>query len=205
MARVVVLGGTFNPLSRAHDLILRKAKERIGARKALLLPTGDGFLTSWKKFDSSSILPSKLRMDILKIYAKRHKDVFIEDMEIVGETNCTFESLRRLKKKDPLDRFYFVLGSEKIDEILTWKEAGKLLSENQFLMVRRNGDDLSSLRNHEAFRLYPNHFSFLDPGAESQEISSTKIRRLLQKGDFDSMREWTFSYVIEKLKEATRR
>ena len=123
MSRIVVLGGTFNPLSKAHDLILREGMRKVGAKKALLLPTGDGFLLSWKKYDSASILPTKLRMSILKEYVRRHKDILLDDMEIVGKSKHTVTSLRLLRGKYPKDQFYFLLGSEKIDEILTWKDA----------------------------------------------------------------------------------
>lgn len=201
MGRLVLLGGTFNPLSKAHDRILRFAKRKAGAKTAILLPTADTFLTSWKGFKESDILPLKTRLRILKRYCHRHKDTLLETIEAEGKTSSTYDSLRFLKGKYPGQEIFFIMGSEKIPELNRWHESERLLLENHFLVMRRHDDDIPSLLLLPPIRKYQSHFHFLNAGEDIQEISSTKIREALKKKDMKTVGELTFSYVIDILKE----
>lgn len=202
MDRIVLLGGTFNPLSKAHDRVLQTAKRKIGADKAILLPASDGFLHSWKKFDSKEIIPMEIRMKILKAYCKRHRNTLLETIEVGGITTNTYDSLSYLKKKYRTNRLYFLLGTEKATEIQTWHESEKLLAENLFIMVRRHDDDLNAIRNIPVIWKNRERFLFMDVGEETQEISSTRIREALLEKKPTIAAELTFSYVMRILQEA---
>ncbi len=201
MDRIVLLGGTFNPLSRAHDRILRLAKEKTGSDKAILLPAADSFLKSWKGFDTDEILPVQTRLKILKAYCKRHRNTFLETIETERKTTCTYDSLVYLKKKFRTNSIFFVMGTEKAEELGRWKNADALLSENRFVMVRRNEDDLKTVIEKENIKKHLQNFRFIDAGKETQDISSTRIRMALHRKDWKTVEALTFSYVVKILKE----
>ena len=201
MDRIVLLGGTFNPLSKAHDRILRFAKSKTDAREAILLPAPDTFMNSWKGFEESDILPLKTRLKILDKYCQRHKDTLLETIEVDGKTHSTYESLNYLKEKYETKIIYFVLGTEKISELNRWHESDRLLSENRFLMMRRHNDDMKAILANPLVIQYRQNFRFLDAGEDIQEISSTRIREALRHKDMKTIKALTFSYVVDILKE----
>ena len=201
MDKIVLLGGTFNPLSKAHDRILQASKRLVKANKAILLPTADGFLKTWKGFDANEILPLETRLKILREYCRRHKNTLLETIEVDHKTSFTVDSLDYLKRKYNTTELFFVLGTEKAKELDRWHDSQKLLSANQFIMVRRHDDNLDSIAKEPTIRNYKKHFLFLDVGESTQEISSTLIREAIVKEDISSMKKLTYNYVIDILKE----
>lgn len=201
MPRIVVLGGTFNPMSKAHGSVLQESRRAVGADKALLLPAPDAFLHSWKRFDDKQILPLRTRLRILERYCQRHRDTFVEYIEVDKKSRYTYDSLQLLKEKYRTAELYFVVGSEKAAEMDRWHEGERLLAENKFVLCRRNDDDLEALLAIEAIARNRRNFHFLRLGEETQNISSTRIRKAIAEKDRTTIRDLTYSYVVDILKE----
>ena len=112
MDKIVLLGGTFNPLSKAHDRILQASKRLVKANKAILLPTADGFLKTWKGFDANEILPLETRLKILREYCRRHKNTLLETIEVDHKTSFTVDSLDYLKE-NTIPRSFSLFSGQK--------------------------------------------------------------------------------------------
>lgn len=200
MSKCVVLGGTFNPLSKAHIYILKNAYKKLHADKMILLPTSDVFLNSWKKYDKNNILPISLREDILNEFALRNKNVIIENCEVNKLTYKTYDSLTYIKNKYGFTEIYFICGSEKLPELGLWYRIDDLLNEFKFVVYKRNNDDISSLiKNNKYVTNHFDNFVFFNSKMSLQEVSSTKIRENINNKK-DVLQKYTYKYIINILR-----
>lgn len=199
---IVVFGGTFNPLSKAHGDILKLVGKKIDASKLILLPTDCSFLKEWKNFDSSSILSTSLRLEILEEFKKHNKNVEISKIEIEKITSKTYLSLKYLQNEYKDYNLYFIVGSEKLNELERWYEIDNLLKEFKIVVVRRNNSNLDLLiKNNKLIEKYKDSFIFYNSKKYYQDISSTKIRELIKENKFEELNEYTYNYVIKILKK----
>ena len=200
--KVVVLGGTFNPLSRAHGDLINSLIDQFDATKGILLPTGDDFFCSWKHFNKESILPASLRLKILEEFVKRNKKVELELVEFNGKSHKTYDSLSYLKHKYPDKEILFAFGSEKADELERWYRIDEILTNYKIILIRRNFDDIDKLLEENNFlNKYKNSFLVVNSSDALQDISSTKIRNALIKKDEEELKTLTYDYVIDILKK----
>lgn len=199
---IVIFGGTFNPLSKAHGDILKLVAKKLNAYKLILLPTDTSFLKEWKNYNSLNILSTSLRLEILNEFKTRNKNVEISTIEIEKLTSKTYLSLKYLQNIYKDSNLYFILGSEKLNELERWYEIDNLLKEFKIVVVKRNNDDIDSLiKDTKLVNKYKDRFIFFDSKKEYQEISSTKIRELINQNKFNDLNQYTYNYVIKILKK----
>ena len=198
---IVVFGGTFNPLSKAHGQILKEVGKKVDASKLILVPTDCSFLKSWKNFSSNQILSTSLRLQILDEFKKHNKNVEISKVEIDKISSKTYTTLKYLKQKNPSSNIYFIMGSEKLNELGKWYKIDDLLLEFKIVIVKRNNDDISLLnKDNEYYNKYKDSFIFYNSKDEYQNISSTKIRELINSKDYDNLNKYTYNYIVRILK-----
>ncbi len=200
--RIVVFGGTFNPLSRAHGDLIRYLVKHLKCEKGILLPTGNVFFHSWKNFQEKEIIPLSIRLEILNEYKKRNKNIDIELIEVEGKTYKTYDSLTYLKEKYPGYKILFAFGSEKADELDRWYRIEDILKEFKIVLIRRNFDNLDQLFNEkDIFKNFKDSYILVDSKDSLQDISSTKIREAIKRKDKESLKKLTYTYVINLLEK----
>ena len=199
--QILIFGGTFNPLSRAHGDLIRYLKRIFKPEKVIILPTGNGFFHSRKHFDENSILPLDLRLKILNEYKKRNKNIEIELIEVEGITSKTYDSLNYLQSKYPDYELLFCFGTEKADELVRWYKIEELLEKYRIVLIRRNFDDFGNLfMGNEFLKKHKEDFILVDSKDDLQDISSTKIREAIKNKDINELKKLTYVYVIDILK-----
>jgi nicotinate-nucleotide adenylyltransferase len=118
----------------------------------------------------------------------------VSDMEIALKgPSYTVDTLRSLSRSFD-DQTFFIMGTDSLKEIYTWKDHEKLFALSHFIVVRRPGTDFETawsevprdVRTH--FTRQGDHFlhsasTMLVPSkVEGLDISSTRIRTLLKEG-----------------------
>lgn len=201
MNKLIVFGGTFNPLTYAHDEVINLAKKYFNEESVVILPSSDKFFYTWKNYDNSMILPTKLRIEILKEYSNKNNDL-LSLIEVEGKTFKTIESIRELKKQYNKNECYFLLGSEKIKEVHTWFLSDELIKESFLVFFKRNNDDIEKeLEKSDFIKANLNRCIFInDTSLKYQECSSTKLRELIKNNDYNSAKEMTFDYILRKIR-----
>lgn len=160
---LIVFGGSFNPFSKAHGILINLLKRRFKEAKIILLPSSDEFMIEKKHFEKEDILPLKIRLNILKIFKKRNKRVEIDLAEINNPTFKTYDSLIYLKKKYPDKEIFFALGSEKLANLEKWYKIDELLKNFKFIILKRGDEDFSAFnRSSNLYLKYPNSFIFFN-------------------------------------------
>ena len=160
-----ILGGIFNPVHNGHLAIAQLAREYYDLDRVLFVPAG---IPPHKP--ESTIVSADHRMAMLRRALKDNKAFAIEDIEITQRTvSYTVNTLRVLQKRFAGSALYFIIGSDNLFEILTWRNYKTILRMVTFCVAHRPGFSLRIPPELSRAKILP----FPSP---EWGISSTKIR-----------------------------
>ncbi|MGN1399788.1 MAG: NAD(+) synthase [Erysipelotrichaceae bacterium] len=188
MNNIVVIFGTFNPLTMAHIQIGLLAKEKVKADKVIYVVAKDSFLNDWKKMDSNSVMASPIRFELMR-QALSPYDFTVSDIEITNQSDGkTYNSINLLKSYYPDSNFYIVMGTDKVGELHSWYQGEQLISENKFLIIDRDDTTLADVISQSplAGKYSDNFISIANQKFSS--LSSTKIREAYLSNELEKYR-----------------
>ena len=165
-----IFGGTFNPIHMGHLLIADAAAEALELDRVIFIPAAT---PPHKRPPVLAEARHRLRMVKLAIHGNPRFGC--SDMEMRrGGPSYSVETLRQLLHAMPRAKFYFLIGTDSLNELHTWREASELARLCEFICVARPGERLARtrLRGVRVHRL-PGH---------PADISSSDIRDRLARG-----------------------
>lgn len=177
--KVGLLGGTFNPPHKGHLYLAKQAYLEFGLDEIWLLPVGD------PPHKREEVLPSKeVRLAMVELLAEERPYLKVStlEMERMGYT-YTVDTLRTLHKLElkPV-RFYYIIGSDTLFELESWKDHQSVFKMTAFLCIPRPGDRQDRLlQKIEELKAGYGAEILLSRG-QGPDISSTQIRTLLNEG-----------------------
>jgi nicotinate-nucleotide adenylyltransferase len=139
MARIGILGGSFNPAHRGHRAISLAALEALGLDEIWWLVSPGNPL----KDGASDMAPFEARLASAREMARGAR-IRVSDFEAREGTRFTIDTVRRLKQRHPQHRLIWLTGSDTIPELHRWREWRKLLHEVPIAVIRRPGYDRSA-------------------------------------------------------------
>ena len=169
-----ILGGTFNPIHNGHLQLAQSAMQQYGLDEVIFMPAGCPYLK-----DNASIPDGKTRYDMVKLAIRDFAYFSVSDMEInrPGYT-YTYETILNLKKINPHNDFFFILGADCLFSIDKWKEMQTIFDNCTLLVAIRNNIgylDLSE-KKHMLSDMFGAKIEFID--FAKKDISSTHIRKM---------------------------
>lgn len=120
---------------------------------------------------NKALVSAERRVKMIELAIREMEGVKICDIELKsGGKSYTINTTRKLKREYPQHEFFLIVGSDIIDEITKWHRYKTLLEEMSFFVFKRSKND----------------------------ISSTKIRKLLKEGKRISglVSEYVEGYII---------
>lgn len=179
MGKTGILGGTFDPIHRAHLAMGRAALEAEQLERVLFMPSK---IPPHKK--GKEISPEKIRSDMVRLAVKEEEGFFFSDFELCRqEVTYTARTLSLLKKEQPEEEFYFIMGGDSLFYFEKWYQPEVILQYAKILAVARDGlsrcqmeqraEDLMDLLGGE-IRIVP---------MTCMDISSSDIRRRISRGE----------------------
>jgi len=149
--RVLLFGGTFNPIHNGHLVMAQEAIERLDFNEVIFIPSA----TPPHKGDTLSF---SHRLKMVKL-ATEDIDYFkVSDIESKRDgPSYTIDTIRHFKSKLRENaKVYWLIGTDTIYKLKTWHKPKELLKECRFILAERNpyihyaksGDFLSFLREH---------------------------------------------------------
>ena len=136
MARIGLLGGSFNPAHRGHRHISLQAMRALGLDEVWWLVSPGNPLKEGAK-DMASFearFASALRM-------ARRSPIRVSDFERRNGTRYTVDTIRSLKRRHPVDSFIWLLGSDTLPNFHKWRDWRGLAREVPIAVIRRPGYD----------------------------------------------------------------
>ncbi|MEK6690560.1 MAG: nicotinate-nucleotide adenylyltransferase [Nitrospirota bacterium] len=194
--KIGIMGGTFNPIHYGHLRPAEEIRERLKLNKVLFIPSARP-----PHKDSEIIEPHhRLEMARLAIRSNSFFDVSPIEVERIGKS-YSVRTLEEILKKYGGELF-FLLGIDTFLEVPTWREADKLFSLANLVILLRPPYSFQSLSKSPYLRFLTNSILIeLDQGIRqsyrkvsengrsicferviSLDISSTFIRKNIKAG-----------------------
>src|SRR5256885_143672 len=136
MARIGLLGGSFNPAHRGHRHISLQAIRALGLDEVWWLVSPGNPL----KEGAKDMAPFEARLASARRMAKRGR-IRASDFEQHEGTRFTIDTVRRLKRRHPEHRFVWLLGSDTLPNFHKWRDWRGLARELPIAVIRRPGYD----------------------------------------------------------------
>ena len=134
-----VFGGSFNPVHRGHEFIMRCVSQLSDIDKLLVVPAG---CSPWK--NKNYYLPSKIRLAMLQAVVACLPKVQIWEGEIkMNNISYSISTLRELQKINAGVTWHWVLGEDSLRGFPRWHEAVKLAHSASLIAIPRLSSTLS--------------------------------------------------------------
>ncbi|MBQ0026052.1 MAG: adenylyltransferase/cytidyltransferase family protein, partial [Lachnospiraceae bacterium] len=186
MNKIVVLFGSFNPLTNAHINVLKTAKAAVDADLGLFVATNGDYLRSksvLKKHDCFYLTEDERKETIVKACEKENGLAFW-GFELGGASPKRYKTLCKIKQEYPMAEIYEVEGADKVQTLVKFKVAEEYVGNTNFIIFERDDIDVKALIGSEPLlKKYADHFTVLPPVYGFSEVSSTEIRRRFYAGE----------------------
>ncbi len=171
------MGGTFDPVHNGHIAIARAAADAFGLDKVVLMPAGHPALKSPEQVSHTA---DRLAMTALAAEADARFSVSSMEVDRPGPT-YTVDTLEAVAAAEgPGGWIGFIVGTDALVELPSWKDAGRVAKMCTFLVAERPGLSLEdALRRVSADGLAVRSRLI---EMETRPESSTEIRRRVREG-----------------------
>ena len=136
MARIGLLGGSFNPAHSGHRRISLAAMQTLGLDEVWWLVSPGNPL----KEGAKDMAPFEARLASARHMAAG-APIRVSDFEQRQGTRYTIDTIRKLKRRFPRDRFIWLLGSDTLPNFHKWRDWRGLAREVPIAVIRRPGYD----------------------------------------------------------------
>jgi nicotinate-nucleotide adenylyltransferase len=136
MARIGLLGGSFNPAHRGHRRISLAAMKALGLDEVWWIVSPRNPL----KEAARDMAPFEARLASAARLARRAR-IRVSDFEMREGTRYTIDTVRKLKRLHPEHRFIWLLGSDTLPNFHRWRDWRGLARELPIAVIRRPGYD----------------------------------------------------------------
>ena len=175
--RVGIMGGTFNPIHLGHLIIAEAAYEAYNLDEVLFVPSGVSYMK-----DQSEILDAKKRVHMTGLAIEDNPHFALSTIEIDRDGNSySYETLETLRKQNPNTEYFFLVGSDTLFALETWKHPEILLPSCTILVAVRDGVPMEKMQEHAKYLEEKFGGSIQLLTTPNIEISATDIRNRLSK------------------------
>jgi nicotinate-nucleotide adenylyltransferase len=136
MARIGLLGGSFNPAHRGHRHISLQALRALNLDEIWWLVSPGNPL----KEGARDMAPFGARLAAAASMAS-HARIRVSDFEQRSGTRFTLDTVQRLKRRYPQHRFIWLLGSDTLPNFHKWRDWRHLARKVPIAVIRRPGYD----------------------------------------------------------------
>ena len=192
---IAVFGGSFNPPINSHVLLAKQIVEKCKVVEKLI------FVPVSTKYQKAKLADDVHRYNMLKFICEDEDKLEVSDIELNKDKQLyTIETLDLLKEQygEEYD-IWFVMGTDNLKELKTWKQPERLLKEYKIIVLERDNDELEDIIKNDKL-LSENKESIIKiNGIDIINLSSTMIREKIKRGE--SVDEFIDKDVLEYIKE----
>lgn len=194
MTNIVVMGGSFNPITKAHLETLTLAMHAVNADQAIIVLTGD-------HYEKQELAPFYHRKAMIEEVIDTHMSVL--DFEQVTKPHPkTIQTLDYIKSMYPHAELHFMMGLDNFKSMPFWYKPEEILSKHRLIVLNRMPFlDLKTLLESDFFKPYQDHILTLDSNQMLQSISSSEVRKFIKEKRYDStshlIDEKVLAYIIK--------
>lgn len=184
---IVVMGGSFNPPTLAHQKILMAAVAAVNADYGVFIPSSHTYVKNKmrKIRHPKEVFPEQLRLEMLRAMAADDPRLVVDDLEFHRtEKGYTYETMETVQTQYPNARLYFLAGGDKVEIIARWHRIRDFLERFSIIIIRRDGEDpKAAIEAHPFLQRYQDRFLVIEAPEGSEGVSSSALREKLRLGD----------------------
>lgn len=177
MTRIGFYGGSFNPPTKAHIGLAKKAIKECKLDKVIFVPVGD----LYKKEGMAKGID---RYNMLKLACEEESNLQVSDIEI--KSNKEYKAIdifKIIQKEYKESENFFLMGADNFKKILSWKDSNKLVRDFNYIILDRGLEEAKSIiENYDFLKKNERRFRIIE-NQEFKECSSTHIRKQLKHGE----------------------
>ena len=184
---MIVMGGSFNPPTIAHQRLLLGAVNALGADKGIFVPSSNAYVKAKvrraKRPDET--LPEHLRLKMLNAMCEDDPRLCVDDLEYHRkEKGYTYETMLEVQEKYPNATLYFLAGGDKVDIFSRWHRINEFLERFHIIVVKRDGENPeAAIEANDFLRSHKDKFYVIEAPEGIEDISSSAIRDKLREGE----------------------
>ena len=190
--RIGIFGGSFNPPTQTHLMLAEYIIGRY-VDKVLFLPVGDAY-------NKPSLISSAHRLAMLRLIIKDNPNFILSELETSNtEPSYTYDSLVTLHEIYNNATLFFLLGSDQLAGLSSWKRGEALLNTFSFILLVRAEDEPEQLFKADPWlERFRDRFHISNDHPRSN-LSSSMIRARIARGQ--SVRYLTEESIIAYIKK----
>ena len=147
--KIGILGGTFNPIHMGHLMIAEHIRQEKNFDKIIFIPTGD---PPHKDVE----VPGIKRAEMVRLAISDNKHFEMSPIEVNREgITYTVDTLSELK--NIYDEMYYIIGSDTIFQLRTWKNFKEVAKMAKFIYMLRPGTEDTRILSDEIEFLKENY------------------------------------------------
>jgi nicotinate-nucleotide adenylyltransferase len=176
VARVGILGGTFNPPHIGHLAVARAALEQLQLARVALVPAR----TPPHKAIECEPGPEH-RYEMCRLTAAAGERIEVSRVELDREgPSYTVDTLRLLHEQAPDAELTLIVGSDMAVDLPTWRDPEGILGLASLAVAARAGAERETVRRRLAALRGAERVAFLD--MEEVDVSSSLVRERVARG-----------------------
>ena len=152
--KIVVLTGSFNPITKAHRLILENAINKVNADLGLLVIVSDAYLNNKiickRKDKRPFIISEDVRKQLIDSLNNEFPNIKYGGVELGGESPSTVKTLKRIQRKYKDYELYFSIGADKLKGFSHWNDIESFFSKINLIVYPREGFNIEETINNDA-------------------------------------------------------
>ena len=140
---VGIFGGTFNPIHLGHLRAAEEVREALGLARVVFVPSADPPL---KRGGADPIAPARERLAWVELAIRGNPAFAVDALELERPgPSYTVDTLRELARRLAPARPVFIVGSDAMAELSSWREPKALLELAHFAVLTRPPSGTGSL------------------------------------------------------------
>ena len=200
---IVVLGGSFNPPTKAHIELLKSTVEQLDATLGLFVPASNRYVEkkmSRQKQDSY-LYSEKTRYDMLKAICKDYDRLNVDTCEYGDDgKGHTYDTLCKIQKRFPGYKIIFIVGADKVHQLPRWHHGKEFLNQFEFAVTHRNGIDIERIiSNDKALAQHRTSFHEITLKEDVSDVSSTMVRHYVITHQNDKLKDMLHPSTLQFL------
>lgn len=191
--KLLIFGGSFNPVHNGHISLALAAQSFTGANKLIVLPT------NISPHKSGNIIEPFHRFNMCKMAFDKFDKTEVSDLEIKrGGISYTIDSLNEIKKVYRNSEIFLLVGSDMFIDLNSWKDASKIFEIAKICAACRTYGEHGEVLNYSKF-LQKMGAKVLIMDFYPFEVSSSEIRSKIKNGVSIKglVPDNIFDYIIE--------
>ena len=170
--KLLIFGGTFNPIHNGHLILAEHCINEEGFDKVVFIPTMNPYYKDTLDFDT--------RLKMLKMAIKDNDKFAYSSIEkkynLEGKLYLILEKISELSDDD----ITILIGSDSLMNFDWWYKIDEILKNYKILVLKRDDDEAISIKIAEYKEKYGADIKVLNN--KRVEISSSMIREMIENG-----------------------